>query len=200
MARHGILLFTFSLILLAVKQVSEAPILLIPPSIPPPPVCFSTALRIILIVISLIFTIAFFWIWRKYKLANLLKGWLKKVAYSIIFLLLVFILWLIPPIPAAPVCFFTTIGIIALLTSLAFMVAVFCKWLSGKLENLLEGQFQYTYWTIFWLVYVLGWLKGLSSIPTEGFAFRIVYWIGFAWFFVIPIIMLRATWQAGKRK
>jgi len=198
MAQHGILLFIFSLLLLAVKQVSETS--LIPPLIPPPPVCFSTALRIILIVISLIFTIAVFWIWRTYKLANLLKGWLKKVVYLIISLLLLFILWLIPPIPAAPVYFFTALGVITLLASLAFMVAVFWKRLASKLENFLEGQLQLIYWVIFWLVYILGWLKGLSSIPTDGFAFRIVYWIGFAWFFVIPIIMLRTTWQTGKRK
>ncbi len=179
---------------------SETPILLIPSSIPPPPACFSTALRIILIVISLMFTIAIFWIWRTYRLANLLKGWLEKVAYLIIFLLLLFILWLTPPIPATPICLFTALGMVVLLTSLAFMVAVFWKPLASKLENFSEGQLQYTYWIIFWLVYIVGWLKGLSSIPTEGFAFRIVYWIGLAWFFVIPIIMLRATWQTGKLK
>ena len=198
MAQHGILLFIFSLLLLAVKQVSETS--LIPPLIPPPPVCFSTILRISLIAISLIFTFTVFWIWRRYKLANLLKGWLKNVVYLIISLLLLFILWLIPPIPAVPVYFFTALGTIALLTSLAFMVAVFWKRLASKLENFLEGQFQYTYWIIFWLVYILGWLKGLSGIPTDGFVFRIVYWIGFAWFFVIPIIMFKAAWQTGKRK
>ena len=180
---------------------SETPILLIPPSIPPPPACFSTVLRGILILIS---AIAIWGIWRAYNLANFLKRWLKRVVNSVVYLitllLLLFILWLIPPIPAVPACVFTTLGIIALLTSLAFMVAVFCKWLAGKLENFLERQFQHTYWLIFWLVYILGWLKGLSSIPAEGFAFKIVFWIGVAWFFVIPIFYLRAAWQTGKRK
>lgn len=200
MAKHGILLFALSVILLAVKQVIETPIVLTPPLLPAPPVSLSTALRVILIAISVILIIAISWIWRKYQLAKLLKRWLKKVAYLIIFLLLLFILWLIPPVPAAPIYFFTALGIITLMASLAFMVAVFCKRLASKLENFLEGQLRYTYWVIFWLVYILGWLKGLSSVPTDEFAFRVVYWIGFAWFFVIPIIMLRAICQTGNHK
>jgi hypothetical protein len=185
MARDGILLLTFSLILLAVKQVSETPIL--PPFIPPPPACFFTALRIILITISLIFMITVFWIWR--------KGLLKKAIFLIIFfLLLSFVLWLIPPIPAMPVCFFTAIGIIALLASLAFMVAVFWRRLADKiLKNFLKDRF--IYWMIFWFVYTIGWLKGLLSVPAESFAFPLVFYIGFVWFLVIGIVTLKAASQ-----
>ena len=200
MLQHGILLATFGWILLAIKQARETPIL---GTIPPPPACFSTALRWGLIVILLIVVFVFFWIWRKYNLANLLKGWRKKVVYLITFLLLFFILWLISTIPAIPVCFFTALGIITLLTSLAFMVAVFRERLALKLAHFLEDQ-QFPYWQIYWLVYMASWLKGLTSISTEGLAFTIAYWIvyliGFAWFLVIPIIMLRATSQTGKRK
>ena len=186
MARHGILLFAFSLLLLALKQVSEnsiwesTPLLRL---VPTPPVYFSTVLRIILIAISFILMYVVAKIWQK-------RG-RYKVAFGIILVsLLLFVLWLIPPIP---VWFFTALGIIGLLTSLAFMVAVFWKRLASKLENLLEGESQFAYWVIFWLVYIAGWLKGLSSIPTGGFAFPIVFWIGFAWFFVIMIIMLKAA-------
>jgi len=186
MARHGILLFAFSLLLLALKQVSEnsiwesTPLLRL---VPTPPVYFSTVLRIILIAISFILMYVVAKIWQKRRR--------YKVAFGIILVsLLLFVLWLIPPIP---VWFFTALGIIGLLTSLAFMVAVFWKRLASKLENLLEGESQFAYWVIFWLVYIAGWLKGLSSIPTGGFAFPIVFWIGFAWFFVIMIIMLKAA-------
>jgi len=193
MAPRGILLFTFSLLLLALKQVSgtsiweSMPLLKL---VPTPPVCFSTALRIILIAISFILI---------YVAAKILqKRRCYRVAFGIILvLLLLFVLWLMPPMP---VSFFTALGIIGLLTSLAFMVAVFCKRLASKLANFLDGQPSFLYWIIVWLVYISGWLKGLSIIPTDGFAFRIAYWIGAVWFFVIMIIMWRAAWQTGKRE
>jgi len=186
MAQHGILLLTFSLLLLALKQVSgtsiweSMPLLKL---VPAPPVYFSTALRITFIAISFILIYVVSKIWQKRRR--------HKVALGIILvLLLLFVLWLIPPIP---VWFFTALGIIGLLTSLAFMVAVFWKGLARKLGDFLEGQFQFAYWVIFWLVYITGWLKGLSSIPTGGLAFPIVFWIGFAWFLVIMIIILKAA-------
>jgi hypothetical protein len=193
MARIGILLATFGWILLGLKQVRETPIL---GAIPPPPACFSTALRWVLVGVSLIAVFVIFWIWRKYKLAKILKGWLKKVVYLITFLLLLFILWLITNIPAIPGGFFSALGIIALLISLAFMIAVFWERWTSKLARFLEDQ-QFPYWQIYWLVYIASWLKGLVSISAEGLAFTIAYWIvyviGFAWFFVIPIIMLSST-------
>ncbi len=195
MARHGVLLLSFGLILLSVKQVSETPIPILG-SILPPPACFSTALRIILIVISLTFVITVVWIWRKYKL----KGRLKLVAYLISSLLLLFALWLVPPIPAIPVSVSTSLGIIALAISLIFIVAVFCRWLANKLEDFLKGQFQYMYWLIFWLAYIIGFLRGLSSVSVENIAYPYVSWLGLIWFFVIVIIYFRAIGQTGKRK
>jgi len=193
MARHGILLFTFSLLLLALKQVSETSIWESTPLlklVPTPPACFSAALRIILIAISFILMYVVVKIWQKPRR--------YKVAFGIILVLLLsFVLWLIPPVP---VWFFTALGMVGLLTSLAFMVAVFWKRLAIKLRGFLEGESQFAYWVIFWLVYITGWLKGLASIPIGGFAFPIVFWIGFAWFFAIMIAMLKDTWQTGKRK
>jgi hypothetical protein len=190
MARNGILLATFGWILLGLKQARETPIL---GAILPPPACFSTVLRWVLVGVSLVAVFVIFWIWRKYKLAKILKGWLKKVIYLITILLLLFILWLITNIPAIPSGFFTAFGIIAILASLPFMVAVFRKRLASKLAQFLKDQ-QFPYWQIYWLVYMAGWLKGLVSISAEGLALTIAYWvvyvIGLAWFSVIPIIML----------
>lgn len=158
--------------------------------VPTPPVCFSTALRIIFIAISFGLMFVAAQIWRKWQLS--------KVAFGVILvLLLLFVLWLIPPIPVW--WFFTALGIIGLLTSVAFMVAVFREGLAKKLKDFFEGQ-PLAYWVIFWLVYIFGWLKGLSSILTDGLAFPIVFWIGVAWFFAIMIAMLKDTWQTGKRK
>jgi hypothetical protein len=106
--------------------------------VPAPPVYFSTALRITFIAISFILIYVVSKIWQKRRR--------HKVALGIILvLLLLFVLWLIPPIP---VWFFTALGIIGLLTSLAFMVAVFWKGLARKLGDFLEGQFQFVY---YWL-------------------------------------------------
>ena len=193
MASYGILLFTFSLVLLAVNQVSQISIwesLPLLRLVPTPPVCFSTALRIASIAISfgLMFVVAE--IWRRRRLS--------KVAFGVVlFLLLLFVLWLIPPIPVLG--FFTALGITGLLTSLVFMVAVFRKDLPKKLKDFFEGQ-RPVYWVIFWLVYIFGWLKGMGSIPTGGLAFPIVFGIGFAWFLAIMIAMLKDTCETGKRK
>jgi O-antigen/teichoic acid export membrane protein len=190
MAQHGILLLTFSLLLLALKEVGgtsvweSTPLLKL---VPAAPVYFSTVLRIALIAISFILMSVVVKIWQNRRR--------HRVAFGIlVVLLLLFVLWLMPPIP---VWFFTALGIIGLLTSLAFMIAVFLKRLARKLEDFLEGPFQFAYWVIFWLVYIISWVKGMLSIPTDGLALPIAFWVGFAWFFVIMIITLEAA--AGRK-
>jgi hypothetical protein len=44
----------------------------------------------------------------------------------------------------------------------------------------------------------MSWLKGLSSIPAGGFAFKIAFWVGFVWFIAITIIVLRSTQQPSR--
>jgi hypothetical protein len=77
------------------------------------------------------------------------------------------------------------------------MASVFWKQLACKLKHFLEG---YIYWVIFLTVYTIGWLKGLSSVPVESFAFPLVFYLGFVWFFVITIIMFKAAAQSGKHR
>ncbi len=204
MARNGILFLSFGLLLLAVKQVGETPAWSLIPGlglIHPPPVCFSTPLRIILIVISLMVMFAVFWISRKYKLASFLKGRLKLVAKLIVvFLLLLFLFFALWLTPAIPVKGYTILGIFTLGISLLFMIAVFCRWLACKLDDCLKSQFRPVYWIIFLLVYIFGFLRGLSSIPVENIAYRYANWLGLIWFVVIVIIMYKAAWQVEKRK
>jgi len=190
MARHGIILFTFSLILLGGKQTSETRML---PFVPPPPAYFSTVLRIVLIVISFIVISVIFWALRRFKLVDFSKGCLKATIFVLVLLLSFFILWLTTP--AISVWPSKALGIIALLISLAFMAAVFCKWLACKLNNFLKGQFQFIYWLIFWAVYFIGWFKGMSSIPGDSCVFKLAFLIGFLWFSIIGIIYLQASWQ-----
>lgn len=110
-------------------------------------------------------------------------------------------------IPTFPIEFYRALGIIAVLASLLFIVAQFCKQLATRIEKFLEerprsrwqGVIKWLFWVIFWLVYVVGWLKGLSSIPGESFAFSLVFYIGFVWFLIIGIVFLRASWQSRKR-
>lgn len=110
-------------------------------------------------------------------------------------------------IPTLPIEFYRALGIVAVLTSLLFMVAQFRKQLATRIEKFLEerprsrwqGGIKWLYWVIFWLVYTVGWLKGLSSVPVESFAFPLVFYIGFVWVLIIGIVFLRAAWQSGKR-
>lgn len=190
MARHGVILLTFGFILCGVKPTSETSML---PFVSPPPACFSTALRWVLIAVSFLVILLVSWALRKYKLTIVSKGRLKAAACLIaslvlVLLLALFILWLMAP----SIGLFTVLGIIAILTSLPFMVAVFWKRWAGKVKNFLEDQFQYPYWLIFWVVYFFGLFKGLSNIP-QGLAFKIASYVGVAWFFVITIIMFMST-------
>lgn len=199
MARHGIIFLTFGLILLGFKQTSENNLL--PSFVPPPPACLSNLQRIFIGAISFILMIFVFWILLRYKLVNFSKGRLKAFAYFIIFYILVllltyFILW----IPTIPVSLFIILGIIAILTSLIFMVAVFCKRIACKLKSFLIGQARLIYWTVFWGVYTIGWLKGMSTIPADTnillkLVFLLAFFIGLLWFFVIGTIYLNASLQ-----
>lgn len=181
MASRGSLFLFFSLLLLLVKPGSEIPVWESIPILSFIPTIPVLVLRVTLFVIVLIFTIAFL-----HRLENCLKGRLKK-ALIIIFLSL-FVIWLIPPMPVL------VFQVIFLAISATFMVAVFWKWLADKLKKFLK-DYQYIYWAIFGVVFSISFLKGLSSVPVENFVFPLVAYIGFAWFFVIMIIFLRAAWQ-----
>lgn len=105
-----------------------------------------------------------------------------------------------------PIWLYTAFGVIALAMSVSFMIAVFWKRLAVILESFLEerprsrwqGGIKWLYWVIFWFVYLIGWLKGLSSIPTEVFAFKAAFWIGFVWFLIIPIAWFKIIFQRRK--
>ena len=191
MARHGILLLSFGFILLAFKQVSTTPIIVMS-FVPPPPDFLCLAARIILIFVLMVAAI---WI-RKY-ISVVLNLWLKISLYFLIVLLLFLVVWLIPPLPVLPQCCFTALGVISLFASLVFIPAILYKWLAGKLENFLEHR-QPIYWLIVFFVYSISWLKVMLSVPAEGFAFSIIFWISFAWFCTIYIIWLNASWQTRK--
>lgn len=97
-----------------------------------------------------------------------------------------------------PLWLYTALGIIALVMSLLFMIAIFWRQMAGGLENLLKERrwgrwqdiIQYLYFTVFWLVYTVSWLKGLSAISADGFIFGVVFCFGFIWFSIIPIAFL----------
>ncbi len=107
---------------------------------------------------------------------------------------------------AFPNWFHTALGIVAIIISLAFMLAIFWARLAEILRNLLKeseprnwrSNILYLYFVMFWLVYTVGWLKGLSSIPAEKFVFHLVFWFGFVWFFIIPIAWFKVILQRRK--
>jgi len=98
-----------------------------------------------------------------------------------------------------PIWIYRALGIIALTASIAFMIAIPWKQLGVKLKNFLEQRpisrwqafIKWLYWVVFWIVYIAGWLQGLSNIPGGEFTFQVVFWIGFIWFCVIGIMVLR---------
>jgi len=109
------------------------------------------------------------------------------------YILSLFALWIMPPVPLVA-------QIMTLVISAIFIIAVFWKWFSGKLTELLKGPFNAFYWMVFWIVYIIGWLKGLSSVSGESPAFPLVVLLGIIWFLIITLIYFKAVWQTEKRK
>ncbi|MFC2066797.1 hypothetical protein ACFLUO_07090 [Chloroflexota bacterium] len=103
---------------------------------------------------------------------------------------------------------YQVLGLIAIILSLIFSVAIFYESLAVRLERFLEGMprsyvqgvIKYLYcWLIFWLVYIVGWLKGLSGIPADSAAFHVAFWIGFIWFLVIGFAWFKGISWRRKR-
>lgn len=112
-------------------------------------------------------------------------------------------------IPTFPLGFYRAFGVVAIVMSVLFMIAVFQKRLAAKLEKFLEerprsrwqGGIQWLFWVVLLFVYMVGWLKGFSSIPVEGFAYWVAVCIGFVWFCIfciIPIVWFKVIFQRRK--
>jgi hypothetical protein len=185
------------MLLLAIKQPDSSSDL---PLFPSPPDYLSLTLKIGLIILSLILLTVVFWLTKKYKLGILFNGRLMIVAYVVVIALWIVIVWLLNPlIPLIPVFGYKGLGLVFLGVSVVFIVAVFWKWLAKSVTNIIDGRFQVFYWIVFWLVYVIGWLKGLSGIPPQSVTFPFAFYIGFIWFLIIAIIMLKSTGQIRRK-
>ena len=101
-----------------------------------------------------------------------------------------------------PIQIYTALGIIAVVVAFSLVVTMFWKQLRVKLRSLLQRVLKswwqsisrllkWLHWVVFWLVYIAGWLQGLSRIPAEGVNFEIAFWIGFVWFWIIPIVWFK---------
>jgi hypothetical protein len=220
MARNGFLFFVFGPMLLGLKLTEKIPFLPIS-GIPSSSEFdfFSAPSGIAFILLSFMVMFAILGLGVKYKLVNAFgketprpARWLKILRIFFAFLSLLatfalfsFILWLLNTIP---ICFFEVLlmilGVMALLLSPVFIVAVFCRRFADALNSYLKGQFHYLYWAIFLLVSLSGWLTGLSNIidmGEKGFGAIgwIVYSVGFAWFLVISFIMVNVPSHPGQQ-
>jgi hypothetical protein len=190
MARYGSLFLSFGIIFQSVKQASEYPF---KGMLPAPPDCFTTTFRASISISIMVAIIIFFGIWQKYKLKAHLKRKYKRILILFLFLLLLFSLWILPPFS---ISIYKMAGQASFAISAIFLIAVFFKWFSIKLTEFLEGQFQFVYWVVFWIVYVIGWLNGMLRISNGNITWLFI--IGYLWFIVIGIIMLKSAWQTRK--
>jgi hypothetical protein len=192
LVKHGFLFLSFGLLLVTVEKVSEKStweLMGLSKLIPTLPGSFCVTLRWVLVAIAFVLICVFFWLGRK----ELLKRWIA-VILVIVFLFLV--LWLTPPLNSD---FFRIVGAAFLIISGAFILAVFVKPWADELNKSIE-QFKFQYWTVFLIVNLVGWARGLSSIPEGVCAIivELVGWLGLAWILVIIFMMFRAIWQSGK--
>jgi hypothetical protein len=100
-------------------------------------------------------------------------------------------------VPVLHVEFYFVLGVITLAISAFFMIAIFWKWLATKLENI-KARFEATYWMLVYIVYNIGWMKGLTSFPGDELNFHMVFWFGFPWFLIFTFLLLKASLQTGR--
>lgn len=193
MVKHGTLFLSFGLILLGTKiGTNDSPIRILN-MFPSPPSDWSTTVTSIVGIIILATIIIFFGIFNIFKLAKRIKRnkrFFLATAVCLLCLLLLFGLWLIPPITIS--CY-VVIGEIIFGISVIFIFAVFIKWLSTKLTKYIEEDFPFIYWSIFVVVYIIGLSKGLAEIPEPE-----IFWpsiIGRCWFLIIGVLIIKSAWQ-----
>jgi len=188
MAQHGALLFTFGLLTLGMQQATSVTLF---PWLPPPPEFLCLAARLILFILSMvgIFLIG--------KCMRDRKGWRKHLLYLPIVLLALFMFWMVQSVPLPRIEYFQLLAVVILFLSLLFIVAIFCSRLANVLEYLLE-RYKHLYWMVAYIVYAIGWIKGLSTLPANGLYFQLVSLLGVPWFFAFTFLLLKASWQTGK--
>lgn len=193
MARHGALLFSFALIVMAV-QPSDKPSTLVPILPAAPEFMCPTALAFLLLLL----VIAIFGIGRYVRRHNL-RRMVNYLFYSLVviisLLLLLLMVWLMRSIPALPAECFYILGIITILISILFLVGIFWERLAKKLEGIMD-QCEQLYWIIIYIVFNIGWAKALSSF--SGDKFYLVFGFGLPWFFVFIFLIFRASWRTGR--
>jgi len=131
----------------------------------------------------------------------------RMLSYGILFFLFSMVLLGLPEgtltlfgrrIFTFPAGLYDAFGIIALVISVVFIVAVFRQRMATKLEEFLversqsrwQSLAQYLYFVVFWFVYTIGWLRGLSVIPAGELIFHVAFWFGAVLFFIIPSVFI----------
>jgi hypothetical protein len=195
MARYGTLFLTFAILVSSISQPSG--ITTYKPSFPFLPIIdISTCVRLLLVTLTFIVMVAVLYLWSKYRLANIVKHLLVYIAMAVVFGLLTAIFWLVDPlVQMIPFHWTEILGVLFFILSALFILAVIFKWLSVLFIRIIEGKYQIYYWIIFWIVFVIGWLKGVATIPPGGMGSVIALIVGYVWFFVIAVIMLKSAWQ-----
>jgi hypothetical protein len=192
MARHGTLFLSLGLIFLGTKPTNTNASTGL---IPVPPGDWSPIVRAGLSAFVFVLVIFIFWMLRKYGLFTKIKRAIitKILVLVAIGALILFALWLLPTLTEVGSMF---LGKFACAVSGVFIIAVFWKWLSEKLFEFIDGPLQYGYWAVFWMVFSIGWLKGMNTIASTDSSWPFI--IGYIWFFIIGIILLKSAWKIKK--
>lgn len=123
---------------------------------------------------------------------------------AILFLIFATILWGLPG-SKSEIWLFRGVGIMAIVATTVFTVAILReswedklkRFLEKKHKSLLKSCIQGLYWGLypvaFMIAYIKHWLDGLSGGSAEEIIFQVMFWIGFALFFIIGLVLFRPT-------
>jgi hypothetical protein len=105
------------------------------------------------------------------------------------------------PVVTLPVQNYWALGAIVIAASLFFIVVAFRgKW-HRRVEDFVDKRASYPVFLIFWLLYVVTWLKGvvaILSISPPHWVVYLVLYFGFALIWVIPVLFVKGWFELRK--
>jgi hypothetical protein len=95
------------------------------------------------------------------------------------------------PFMTSPYIVYEIFGVVAIVLSLFFIIASFRKTWRERVEEFINTKAYYPSFVIFWIVYILGYVKGISSvisISPPTWVVLLAFYYGFILFLLIPIM------------
>ncbi len=106
------------------------------------------------------------------------------------------------PFITIPVLGYRIMGAIAVVVSLCLVISAFWgKW-SNNIEEFVIEKIHYLLFVIYWIVYIMGYLKGINAVISNSppaWVVYLVFYPGFILFLLIPVLYVKWLFELKGR-